>query len=182
MAVVYARLFMSAYRFSGRSTLDTADQQPVAWASAILTVRGRAASLTDDSRPENRDLDRDRDRGGGADRAHLALRGRPCVSEPRSRKPCRLRNRFRARCVRLAVPYAYAFGFFLNLSGSALVRSGRRFSSCINTWSERRGRRAGEGPVAFRHESHFSVGGGLIAGDALARSPSGLIGYTHVAW
>ncbi len=80
----------------------------------------------------------------------------------------------------LPSPYAYAFGFFLNLSGSAWFGAGGAFSSLYNTWSERRGRRAGEAaPLPSDMSPTSLVGGGLIAGDALAALTLGLIGLTH---
>jgi len=80
----------------------------------------------------------------------------------------------------LPSPYAYAFGFFLNLSGSAWFAAGGTFSSLHNTWREWRGRSEGKAASLPSDMNPTSlVGGGLIAGDALAALTLGLIGLAH---
>jgi len=169
MAVVYARLFMSAYPvFSGRSDLDPADQQPVAWASAMTyKFVGALRSLTDDKPYQRTAIWIGIGIGAAVQIARLALRAsrayRSLVAESRVGYAIG----FRARCVRLAVAVRPTRRFFLNLSGRPGSGAGGAFSSLYNTWSERRDAAPARRPVASEW-SHFSGRGGLIAGDALA--------------
>jgi hypothetical protein len=77
----------------------------------------------------------------------------------------------------LPSPYAYAFGLFLNLSTSAWFAGGGTLSSLYKTWREARGHSPGKAPSLPSDMSPTSlIGGGLIAGDALAALTLGLIG------
>ena len=182
MAVVYARLFMSAYPvLAVDQTSIPADQQPVAWASAMTyKFVGALRSLTDDKPYQRTAIWIGIGIGAAVQIARLALRAsrayRSLVAESRVGYAIG----FALDAFVLPSPYAYAFGFFLNLSGSAWFGAGGAFSSLYNTWSERRGRRAGEaGPLPSDMSPTSLVGGGLIAGDALAALTLGLIGLTH---
>jgi uncharacterized oligopeptide transporter (OPT) family protein len=182
MAVVYARLFMSAYPvLAVDQTSIPADQQPVAWASAMTyKFVGALRSLTDDKPYQRTAIWIGIGIGAAVQIARLALRAsrayRSFVAESRVGYAIG----FALDAFVLPSPYAYAFGFFLNLSGSAWFGAGGAFSSLYNTWSERRGRRAGEAASLPSDMSPTSlVGGGLIAGDALAALTLGLIGLTH---
>ncbi len=182
MAVVYARLFMSAYPvLAVDQTSIPADQQPVAWASAMTyKFVGALRSLTDDKPYQRTAIWIGIGIGAAVQIARLALRAsrayRSLVAESRVGYAIG----FALDAFVLPSPYAYAFGFFLNLSGSAWFGAGGAFSSLYNTWSERRGRRAGEAaPLPSDMSPTSLVGGGLIAGDALAALTLGLIGLTH---
>jgi uncharacterized oligopeptide transporter (OPT) family protein len=182
MAVVYARLFMSAYPvLAVDQTSIPADQQPVAWASAMTyKFVGALRSLTDDKPYQRTAIWIGIGIGAAVQIARLALRAsrayRSFVAESRVGYAIG----FALDAFVLPSPYAYAFGFFLNLSGSAWFGAGGAFSSLYNTWSERRGRRAGEAaPLPSDMSPTSLVGGGLIAGDALAALTLGLIGLTH---
>ena len=182
MAVVYARLFMSAYPvLAVDQTSIPADQQPVAWASAMTyKFVGALRSLTDDKPYQRTAIWIGIGVGAAVQIARLALRAsrayRSLVAESR----VGYATGFALDAFVLPSPYAYAFGFFLNLSGSAWFGAGGAFSSLYNTWSERRGRRAGEAaPLPSDMSPTSLVGGGLIAGDALAALTLGLIGLTH---
>jgi len=182
MAVVYARLFMSAYPvLAVDQTSIPADQQPVAWASAMTyKFVGALRSLTDDKPYQRTAIWIGIGIGAAVQIARLALRAsrayRSLVAESR----VGYATGFALDAFVLPSPYAYAFGFFLNLSGSAWFGAGGAFSSLYNTWSERRGRRAGEAaPLPSDMSPTSLVGGGLIAGDALAALTLGLIGLTH---
>ena len=182
MAVVYARLFMSAYPvLAVDQTSIPADQQPAAWASAMTyKFVGALRSLTDDKPYQRTAIWIGIGIGAAVQIARLALRAsrayRSLVAESRVGYAIG----FALDAFVLPSPYAYAFGFFLNLSGSAWFGAGGAFSSLYNTWSERRGRRAGEAaPLPSDMSPTSLVGGGLIAGDALAALTLGLIGLTH---
>jgi hypothetical protein len=80
----------------------------------------------------------------------------------------------------LPSPYASSFGGFLNLATSAWFAAGGVDASLANTISNRRGTRS----VLPEDMSATSlIGGGLIAGDALAALGIGLAGLlASVAW
>ena len=182
MAVVYARLFMGAYPVLGvDQTSIPADQQPAAWASAMTyKFVGALRSLTDDKPYQRTAIWIGIAIGAAVQAVRLALRAsrtyRSFIAEGR----VGYATGFVLDAFVLPSPYAYAFGFFLNLSGSALFGAGGTFSSLYNTWSERHGRSRGKA-AAFPSDMNPTslVGGGLIAGDALAALTLGLIGLTH---
>jgi uncharacterized oligopeptide transporter (OPT) family protein len=182
MAVVYARLFMSAYPvLAVDQTSIPADQQPVAWASAMTyKFVGALRSLTDDKPYQRTAIWIGIGIGAAVQIARLALRASRAYLSLVAESRVGYAIGFALDAFVLPSPYAYAFGFFLNLSGSAWFGAGGAFSSLYNTWSERRGRRAGEAASLPSDMSPTSlVGGGLIAGDALAALTLGLIGLTH---
>jgi uncharacterized oligopeptide transporter (OPT) family protein len=182
MAVVYARLFMGAYPvLVVDQTSIPADQQPAAWASAMTyKFVGALRSLTDDKPYQRTAIWIGIAIGAAVQAVRLALRAsrtyRSFIAEGR----VGYATGFVLDAFVLPSPYAYAFGFFLNLSGSALFGAGGTFSSLYNTWSERLGRSRGKA-AAFPSDMNPTslVGGGLIAGDALAALTLGLVGLTH---
>jgi uncharacterized oligopeptide transporter (OPT) family protein len=182
MAVLYARLFMGAYPVL---TLDQtgipADQQPAAWASAMTyKFVGALRSLTDDKPYQRTAIWIGIAIGAAAQTLRLALRAsRRYQSFVTGGRPGYATG-FVLDAVLLPSPYAYAFGFFLNLSGSAWFGAGGTFSSLYNTWSEGRHRGKGKAaPLPTDMNPTSLVGGGLIAGDALAALTLGLIGLAR---
>jgi uncharacterized oligopeptide transporter (OPT) family protein len=182
MAVVYARLFMSAYPVL---TLDqtsmTADQQPGAWASAMTyKFVGALRSLTDDKPYQRTAIWIGIAIGLVVQIVRLALRSNRAFQGFIAESRAGFATGFVLDAIVLPSPYAYAFGFFLNLSGSAWFAAGGTFSSLYKTWDEKRGRRGGEAAALPTDMSPTSLmGGGLIAGDALAALSLGLIGLAH---
>jgi len=182
MAVVYARLFMSAYPVL---TLDqtsmTADQQPGAWASAMTyKFVGALRSLTDDKPYQRTAIWIGIAIGLVVQIVRLALRSNRAFQGFIAESRAGFATGFVLDAIVLPSPYAYAFGFFLNLSGSAWFAAGGTFSSLYKTWDEKRGRRVGEAAGLPTDMSPTSLmGGGLIAGDALAALSLGLIGLAH---
>jgi hypothetical protein len=76
--------------------------------------------------------------------------------------------------VLLPSPYAYSFGTFFGVATSAWLAAGSVLASASQWASERRGRRGGnELPPDMSTVS--LVGGGLIAGDALAALGLGIV-------
>jgi len=182
MAVVYARLFMGAYPvLAVDQTSIPADQQPAAWASAMTyKFVGALRSLTDDKPYQRTAIWIGIAIGATVQVVRLALRAsrtyRSFVSEGR----VGYATGFVLDAFLLPSLYAYAFGFFLNLSGSAWFGAGGTFSSLYNTWSERSSRGQGKPATLPSDMNPMSlVGGGLIAGDALAALTLGLIGLAH---
>jgi uncharacterized oligopeptide transporter (OPT) family protein len=182
MAVVYARLFMGAYPVL---TLDQtsipADQQPAAWASAMTyKFVGALRSLTDDKPYQRTAIWIGLAIGAAVQLVRLALRASAAYRAYVVQSRATYGVGFVLDAFLLPSPYAFAFGFFLNPFGSAWFGAGGIFSSAVNTWSELRGRRNGEQAALPSDMSPTSlVGGGLIAGDALAALTLGLTGLAH---
>jgi uncharacterized oligopeptide transporter (OPT) family protein len=182
MAIVYARLFMSAYPvLNVDQTAIPADQQPAAWASAMTyKFVGALRNLTDQKPYQRLAIWI----GLGIGVAVQGLRVWLHAHRAYQRFVSTTRNGFVTGFVLdaflLPSPYAYAFGLFLNLGTSKWFAAGGTLSSLYKTWSEARG---GEKADAAGLPSDMSptslVGGGLIAGDALAALALGLIGLTQ---
>ncbi len=182
MAVVYARLFMGAYPvLTIDQTAIPADQQPAAWASAMTyKFVGALRSLTEEKPYQRTAIWIGVWIGAAVQIARLSLRASRVYRNFVAASRVGYTTGFVLDALFLPSPYAYAFGFFLNLSGSAWFGAGGAFSSLYNTWSERRGARSGKAAALPSDMNPTSlVGGGLIAGDALAALTLGLIGLTH---
>jgi len=79
----------------------------------------------------------------------------------------------------LPSPYASSFGGFVNLSTSAWMAAGGVAASVADTLAERRQRNGGQASALPADMSPTSLlGGGLIAGDALAALGLGIAGLT----
>ena len=182
MAVLYAHLFMGAYPvLTLDQTAIPADQQPAAWASAMTyKFVGAVRSLTDDKAYQRTAIWIGIAIGAATQTLRLALRASRRYQGFVTGSRPGYATGFVLDAVLLPSPYAYAFGFFLNLSGSAWFGAGGTFSSLYNTWSK--GRQQGNGKAA-RLPADMNptslVGGGLIAGDALAALTLGLIGLAR---
>ena len=182
MAVVYARLFMGAYPvLTVDQTSIPADQQPAAWASAMTyKFVGALRSLTDDRPYQRTAIWIGIGIGLAVQCIRLALRGSKAYKAFVEGTRGGYMTGFVLDAFLLPSPYAYAFGFFLNLGGSAWFAAGGAASSAYNTWSEWRGRGKEDTSALPSDMSPTSlVGGGLIAGDALAALTLGLIGLAH---
>jgi uncharacterized oligopeptide transporter (OPT) family protein len=84
---------------------------------------------------------------------------------------------FMLDAVVLPSPYAYSFGFFFNLPTSEWFGAGSMLSSLYNTLSAKYSRNSGKQQALPSDMSPTSlVGGGLIAGDAIAALSLGLLG------
>jgi uncharacterized oligopeptide transporter (OPT) family protein len=182
MAVVYARLFMGAYPvLTIDQTAIPADQQPAAWASAMTyKFVGALRSLTDQKPYQETAIWIGIAIGAAVQVTRVVLRASAAFRAFVAGSLTGYATGFVLDAVVLPSPYAYAFGFFLNPSGSAWFAAGGTFSSGYNTWSEHRDRRNGEAAALPSDMNPTSlIGGGLIAGDALAALTLGLIGLTH---
>jgi uncharacterized oligopeptide transporter (OPT) family protein len=180
MAIVYAKLFMSAYpALMLDQTSVPADQQPAGWASAMTyKFVGALRSLTDDKPYQRTAIWVGIALGTLVHVVRVVLRAKPSYLDFVKRKGVGYGTGFVLDAVLLPSPYAYAFGLFLNLQASAWFAAGGAVSSLYKTWDE--GRNADRpssmpsdmGPTSL-------IGGGLIAGDALAALTLGLIGLSH---
>jgi len=182
MAVIYARLFMTAYPVLALDqTAMTADQQPGAWVSAMTyKFVGALRSLTDDKPYQRTAIWIGVGLGCAVQIVRLVLKANPAYRRYVAAKRSGYALDFALDAVLLPSPYAYSFGTFFPWQTSAWFASGGAGSSLYNTWNARRGRRAGGAAALPSDMSPTSlVGGGLIAGDALAALTLGLIGLAH---
>ena len=175
MAVLFAKLFMSAYPILLQDqTAMSASQQPARWTSAMTyKFVGILKSLTDD-KPYQR----------------MAIWIGILIGFVTEllRKVIKSRDRYRAfvqsgrvgfstdfllDAVVLPSPYASSFGGFLNLLTSAWFAAGGVLSSFVNSLPKRKDK-----PAALPEDMSTTslVGGGLIAGDALAALGLGIAG------
>jgi uncharacterized oligopeptide transporter (OPT) family protein len=178
LTVAFARLFIGAYPVLALDqTTMSADQQPAQWASAMTyKFVGALRSLTDDKPYQRTAIWW----GVGIGVAVQALRLRLL------RRAAYLRWRDRGRTGRIAdvvidavllpSPYAYSFGCFLGLATSAWFAAGGVISSVAATLDARRGRSPDDEGLPSDMSTTSLIGGGLIAGDALAALGLGAAG------
>lgn len=179
LAVLIAKLFMSAYPvLKLDQTAMSASEAPAQWTSAMTyKFVGALRSLTD-PKPYQTDailigvaiglvteLLRKLIWGHAGYRRWAASGKRAFATD------------FVLDAVLLPSPYASSFGGFVNLSTSAWFAAGGVISSLINTVSRPK---AGEDELPSDMSSTSLVGGGLIAGDALAALALGVIGLLSV--
>lgn len=180
LAVVIAKLFMSAYPVLNLDqTAMSAEQAPAQWTSAMTyKFVGALRSLTD-PKPYQTDaiwigvaiglvteLLRKLIWGHAGYRRFVAASKTGFVTD------------FVLDAVLLPSPYASSFGGFVNLSTSAWFAGGGVISSFINTVAPKPA--AGEDELPSDMSNTSLVGGGLIAGDALAALALGIIGLLSV--
>jgi uncharacterized oligopeptide transporter (OPT) family protein len=182
MAIVYARLFMSAYPvLTIDQTSIPADQQPAAWVSAMTyKFVGALKSLTDAKPYQRTAIWVGVAIGALVQIVRLVLRASRGYQDFVKRDRASYATGFLLDAILLPSPYAYAFGLFFNLPTSAWFAGGGTLSSLYKTWSERRGSQSGKQRALPSDMSPTSlIGGGLIAGDALSALTLGLIGLSH---
>ncbi|RZT31784.1 OPT/YSL family transporter [Cupriavidus agavae] len=179
LAVLLARLFMEAYPVLRLDqTLLPADQQPARWTSAMTyKIVGALRSMAED-RPYQRlavwiglgiglatEILRKAIRASARYRA-FAARGRPGRVVD-----------FVIDAVVLPSPYASSFGGFVNLSAAAWMAAG----GVVASLADARTRPAANDAALPGDMSTTSLmGGGLIAGDALAALGFGIAGLLAV--
>lgn len=160
LAVLFARLFMAAYPVLLQDqTLMKADQQPAEWGSAMTyKFVGVLRSLTDDKPFQRTAIVL----GIGVGLAIELLR-RAC-------KPQRLW----VEALLLPSPYALSFGGFVNLPALLWFGAGSLVGELLQ------GRRHRDDGLPSDMSAVSLVGGGLIAGDALAALGLGIAGLLAV--
>jgi uncharacterized oligopeptide transporter (OPT) family protein len=176
MAVVFAKLFMTAYPILNLDqTVLAADQQPDKWASAMTyKFVGALRSLTDD-KPYQRTAIWI---GVAIGLITQLLRQWIKASQRYQKWIASSRSGFATDfaldAAILPSPYASSFGGFVNLPTSAWFAAGGVVASAVDTF----GKRSGSAKTALPSDmsSTSLVGGGLIAGDALAALGLGLAG------
>jgi len=175
MAVVFAKVFMSAYPVL---TLDQttlpADQQPARWASAMTyKFVGALRSLTDDKPYQRTAIWIGVAIGLVTEVLRKVIKSRAAYKRFVATTKVGFATDFVLDSALLPSPYASSFGGFVNLPTSAWFAAGGVLASALNSMPKRKDK-----PAALPEDMSTAslVGGGLIAGDALAALGLGLAG------
>ena len=169
LAVGFARLFMAAYPVLALDqTLMKAGEQPSEW-SAAMTYKfvGVLRSLTDDKPHQRTAIALGVAIGLVLEALRVFVRSRPGHARLAAAGRGGRAAGFAVDAVLLPSPYALSFGGFVNLHTSLWFGAGGIVSSAFELWAgQRAGRRRSALPADMSSTS--LIGGGLIAGDALA--------------
>jgi len=175
MAVVFAKVFMSAYPVL---TLDQttlpADQQPARWASAMTyKFVGALRSLTDDKPYQRTAIWIGVAIGLVTEVLRKVIKSRAAYKRFVATTKVGFATDFVLDSALLPSPYASSFGGFVNLPTSAWFAAGGVLASALNSMPKRKDK-----PAALPEDMSTAslVGGGLIAGDALAALGLGIAG------
>ncbi len=183
LAVLFAKFFMSAYPALSldQTTLPEA-QQPREWTSAMTyKFVGALRSLTDDKPYQRTAIWIGVGIGFAIELARKLLRANGSYRRFASASRAGRTTDFVIDAFVLPSPYALSFGGFVNLPTSAWFAAGSVASSLTDTLAHHRRNRK-ESPEEHGSElppdmsSTSLVGGGLIAGDALAALGIGITG------
>ncbi|HTR58399.1 MAG TPA: OPT/YSL family transporter [Casimicrobiaceae bacterium] len=179
MAVVFAELFMSAYPVLklDQTTLP-ADQQPERWASAMTyKFVGALRSLTDDKPYLRTAIWVGLGIGFATELLRKMIKSHQMYKRFVAAGRVGYSTDFLLDAVILPSPYASSFGGFLNLATSSWFAAGGVLASLMNTLKSKDKTKEKAEPALPEDMSTSSlVGGGLIAGDALAALGLGLAG------
>jgi|SRR5688572_14475685 len=177
MGVLFAKLFMAAYPVLNLDqTVMKATEQPANW-SAAMTYKfvGVLRSLTEPKAFEITAIWVGVALGFAIEAARklvkASARYRRFVESGRAG----FATDFALDAFFLPSPYAFSFGGFVNLGTSFWFAAGGTVSSLLNTFAERR-RRKEDDALPSDMSSTSLVGGGFIAGDALAALGIGIVG------
>lgn len=178
MSVAFARLFMSAYPvLELDQTVMKAGEQPGQWLSAMTyKFVGALRSLTDDKPHQRTAIWVGVALGLGVQGLRLWLFKQPFWQRFKSGSRAGGATDFVVDAVVLPSPYAYSFGTFLSLHTSIWFALGGVISSIANWIVARRGRRPEDAALPSDMSTTSLLGGGLIAGDALAALGLGIVG------
>jgi uncharacterized oligopeptide transporter (OPT) family protein len=175
MAVVFAKLFMSAYPvlLLDQTTLS-ADQQPDRWASAMTyKFVGALRSLTEDKPYQRTAIWVGVFIGFATELLRKIIKSRHGYQKFVKAGKVGFSTDFLLDAVVLPSPYASSFGGFVNLPTSAWFAAGGAFASFVNSLPKDQDK-----PASLPEDMSTTslVGGGLIAGDALAALGLGIAG------
>ncbi len=175
MAVVFADLFMSAYPvLTLDQTTMPADKQPEKWASAMTyKFVGVLRSLTDDKPYQRTAIWVGVGIGFLTEFLRKFIKSREKYRKFVAGSRTGFVTDFVLDAAVLPSPYASSFGGFLNLATSAWFAAGGVIASFGNTLAARK-QKASALPEDMNTAS--LLGGGLIAGDALAALGLGIAG------
>jgi OPT oligopeptide transporter protein len=175
LAVLFAQVFMSAYPVLrlDQTTLP-ADQQPAQWTSAMTyKFVGALRSLTADKPYQRTAIWVGLGIGFATELARKIIKSRGRYKRFVEAGRMGFATDFLLDAVLLPSPYASSFGGFLNLATSSWFAAGGVVASLVNSLP-----RHGEKKSALPEDMSTPslVGGGLIAGDALAALGLGVAG------
>src|SRR5438876_1051997 len=175
MAVVFAKLFLNAYPvLLLDQTALPANQQPERWTSAMTyKFVGVLRSLTDDKPYQRTAIWVGVALGFATEVLRKLIKSRPKYMQFANASRVGFASDFLLDAVVLPSPYASSFGGFVNLPTSTWFAAGGVFASLANSLAKRK-----QEKVALPADMSTTslVGGGLIAGDALAALGLGIAG------
>jgi uncharacterized oligopeptide transporter (OPT) family protein len=175
MAVIFAELFMNAYPvLQLDQTALSAEQQPERWTSAMTyKFVGILRSLTDDKPYQRTAIWVGVALGFATEILRKVIKSRPAYKNFIKGSRTGFATDFLLDAAVLPSPYASSFGGFVNLPTSTWFAAGGVVASIANSLP----RDKDQGAALPEDMSTASlVGGGLIAGDALAALGLGLVG------
>jgi uncharacterized oligopeptide transporter (OPT) family protein len=176
--VGFAELFMNAYPVLRLDqTQMKAAEQPAQWASAMtFKFVGALRSLTDDKPYQRTAIWLGVVLGFVVQALRNKLFNHAAYRRWRARGAATKAADFVIDAVLLPSPYAYSFGTFLGLATSCWFAAGGVVASAAESFNRRRGPRSGHNDLPADMSTVSLIGGGLIAGDALAALGLGVIG------
>ncbi len=175
LAVGIANLFMAAYPILRLDqTVMSADQQPAQWSSAMTyKFVGVLRGLSEPNPHQTAAIVLGIACGFGIELLRKLIKRSPRYQAFIARGKLGFATDFSVDALLLPSPYAFSFGGFVNLPTSLWFGAGGVISSLINTFAKR----SQEDETLPSDMSATSlVGGGLIAGDALAALGLGVVG------
>ncbi|MES3012703.1 MAG: OPT/YSL family transporter, partial [Pseudomonadota bacterium] len=183
LTVGFAKLFMSAYpALALDQTVQSAAAQSSQWQSTMTyKFVGVLRSLTDDKPYQRHAIVLGIAIGLAVQIARQWLFANAAYRRFKARGRIGGASDFVIDAVLLPSPYAYSFGTFLSIATSAWLAIGGVIASVAN-WlggrraAPKRGDDAASEPSADDMSTTSLIGGGLIAGDALAALGLGIVG------
>jgi uncharacterized oligopeptide transporter (OPT) family protein len=174
MGVVFARLFMAAYPVLLQDqTIMTAAEQPANW-SAAMTYKfvGVLRSLTEPKPFQITAIWLGVGLGFAIEVARKALFANQRYRAFAKRDRAGFATDFTIDAILLPSPYAFSFGGFVNLGTSIWFGAGGVVTSLYNSFA----RKSEDEGLPSDMSSTSLIGGGFIAGDALAALGLGIVG------
>jgi uncharacterized oligopeptide transporter (OPT) family protein len=180
LAVAVAKFFMTAYPvLQLDQTVMSADQAPAQWTSAMTyKFVGALRSLTEPKPYQTQAILIGVLIGFATELLRKIIKANKSYQRFAAGSKAGFATDFMLDAVVLPSPYASSFGGFVNLHTSMWFAAGGVISSAINTLAPKP--KAGEEQLPDDMSSTSLVGGGLIAGDALAALGLGLAGMAAV--
>ncbi|KPF48646.1 peptide transporter [beta proteobacterium AAP121] len=178
LTVGFAQLFMTAYPVLALDqTVMKADEQPAQWVSSMTyKFVGALRSLTDDKPYQRWAIALGVAIGLAVQIVRKTGFGSAAYQRWAQRSAGTRAADFALDAIVLPSPYAYSFGTFLGLATSAWFALGGVIASTVDTLRHRGGQKTEDDALPADMSTVSLVGGGLIAGDALAALGLGLVG------
>lgn len=182
LAVLLARLFMQAYPVLRLDqTLLPADQQPARWTSAMTyKIVGALRSMTEDRPYQRLAVWIGVGIGLATEVARKAIRASARYRRFAQSGGTGKTVDFLLDAAVLPSPYASSFGGFVNLPAAAWMAAGGVLASVVESVAKNRSAPASDAALPEDMSTTSLVGGGLIAGDALAALALGVAGLVAV--